>query len=170
MSQETQIGNLSGGISDEDSRLVDSILNDLNGPQQQGPPQQQGAPQQQGPPQQQGAPQQQGPTPEQQKMMMAQRQQQLAQQQMAQQQMAQKQNVINSGGMDGLLENIKTESKSILVIIVLAAVFNLEQVDNLFKAQANLFVSENGSLNMQAILVKALLIGILYYVVKTQVL
>ena len=52
MSQETQIGNLSGGISDEDSRLVDSILNDLNGPQQQGPPQQQGAPQQQGPPQQ----------------------------------------------------------------------------------------------------------------------
>ena len=175
MSQETQIGNLSGGISDEDSRLVDSILNDLNGPQQQGPPQQQGAPQQQGPPQQQGSPQQQGPTPEQQKMMMAQRQQQLAQQQMAQQQMAQqqmaqKQNVINSGGMDGLLENIKTESKSILVIIVLAAVFNLEQVDNLFKAQANLFVSENGSLNMQAILVKALLIGILYYVVKTQVL
>ena len=107
--------------------------------------------------------------------MMAQRQQQLAQQQMAQQQMAQqqmtqKQNVINSGGMDGLLENIKTESKSILVIIVLAVLFNLDQVDNLFKAQTNLFVSENGSLNMQAILVKALLIGILYYVVKTQVL
>ena len=112
MSQETQIGNLSGGISDEDSRLVDSILNDLNGPQQQGSQQQQGPPQQQGP--QQGPSQQQGgPTPEQQKMMMAQRQQQLAQQQMAQQQMAQqqmaqKQNVINSGGMDGLLENIKS--------------------------------------------------------------
>ena len=36
MSQETQIGNLGGGISDEDSKLVDSILNDLNGgPQQQ---------------------------------------------------------------------------------------------------------------------------------------
>ena len=30
MSQETQIGTLSGGISDEDSKLVDSILNDLN--------------------------------------------------------------------------------------------------------------------------------------------
>jgi len=30
MSQETQIGNLGGGISDEDSRLVDSILNDIN--------------------------------------------------------------------------------------------------------------------------------------------
>ena len=31
MAQETQIGNLSGGISDEDSKLVDSILNDING-------------------------------------------------------------------------------------------------------------------------------------------
>ena len=30
MSQETQIGNLGGGINDEDSKLVDSILNDLN--------------------------------------------------------------------------------------------------------------------------------------------
>ena len=30
MSQETPIGNLGGGISDEDSRLVDSILNDIN--------------------------------------------------------------------------------------------------------------------------------------------
>ena len=30
MSQETQIGNLGGGISDEDSKLVGSILNDLN--------------------------------------------------------------------------------------------------------------------------------------------
>jgi hypothetical protein len=169
MSQETTIGNLSGGISDEDSRLVDSILNDLNGPPQQQQQQQQQAPQQQGP----------GPTPEQQKMMMAQRQQQMAQQQMAQQQMAQQQmaqqqmaqkpNVINGGGVDGLLENIKTESKSILVIIVLAFVFNLDQVDTLLKAQS-LFVSENGSLNMQAILVKALVIGILYYVIKTQVL
>ena len=28
MSQETPIGNLGGGISDEDSKLVDSILND----------------------------------------------------------------------------------------------------------------------------------------------
>ena len=44
MSQETQIGNLGGGISDEDAKLVDSILNDINStcPQQgqQGPPQQ----------------------------------------------------------------------------------------------------------------------------------
>ena len=69
MSQETQIGNLGGGISDEDSKLVDSILNDINsssGPQQGG----------------QGQGQQ--PSPEQIKMMqqqMAQRQQQMAQQQ-----------------------------------------------------------------------------------------
>ena len=37
MSQETQIGNLSGGISDEDSRLVDSILNDINSSSGPGP-------------------------------------------------------------------------------------------------------------------------------------
>ena len=30
MSQETPIGNLGGGISEEDSKLVDSILNDIN--------------------------------------------------------------------------------------------------------------------------------------------
>ena len=30
MSQETSIGNLNNSISDEDSKLVDSILNDLN--------------------------------------------------------------------------------------------------------------------------------------------
>ena len=75
MSQETQIGNLSGGISAEDSKLVDSILNDINNSGQQRPPQQ-GAPQQQGPPQQQGGQQQQGqPSPQQIKMM------QMAQQQ-----------------------------------------------------------------------------------------
>ena len=34
MSQETRIGNL-GGISDEDSKLVDSILNDINNSGQQ---------------------------------------------------------------------------------------------------------------------------------------
>ena len=30
MSQETEIGQLNNSISDEDSKLVDSILNDLN--------------------------------------------------------------------------------------------------------------------------------------------
>ena len=60
MSQETQIGSLGGGISDEDSKLVDSILNDINnsGSQQPQRPQQQQQQQQQGNPQQQPTPEQ----------------------------------------------------------------------------------------------------------------
>ena len=46
---------------------------------------------------------------------------------------------------------------------------NIEQVDNLFKMQPGVFLNEAGALNMQSILVKAILIGVLFYIVKTQV-
>ena len=50
MSQETSINDLGNNISDEDSRLVDSILNDLNGPENKpsGPRNPQMAPGQEG--------------------------------------------------------------------------------------------------------------------------
>lgn len=184
MSQETQIGNLGGGISDEDAKLVDSILNDINstGPQQgqQGPPQQ-GQPQQGG----------QQPSPEQIKMMqqqqmaqrqamqqqqMAQQQQQMAQQQAMQQQqqamqqqMNQKTNMIENDKSNDILENIKFEAKNVMVIIFLSILFNVEQVDNIFKG-VTMFLSEDGSLNMQAVFVKAVLIGTIFYIVKTYLL
>jgi len=171
MSQETQIGNLNSGISDEDSRLVDSILNDLNqGPQQQQQQQQQQPQQQQQQQQpQQQQPQQDMPSPEQQRAMMMQRQQQLAaMQQMQQQQMGDpKQNIVSTG-VEGIIDNIKNESKSIGLIILLSIVMNVEQVDNLFKMQEGLFMNETGSLNIQSVLVKAILVGILYYVIKSQ--
>ena len=195
MSQETQIGNLGGGISDEDAKLVDSILNDINstGPQQgqQGPPQQ-GQSQQGQPNMGQGGQQ---PSPEQIKMMqqqqMAQRQamqqQQMAQQQaMQQQQMAQQQamqqqqqamqqqmnqktNMIENDKSNDILENIKFEAKNVMVVIFLSILFNVDQVDNLFKG-ITMFLSEDGSLNMQAVFVKAVLIGTIFYVVKTYLL
>ena len=182
MSQETQIGNLSGGISAEDSKLVDSILNDINNSGQQRPPQQQGAPQQ-GPPQQQGGQQQQGqPSPDQIKMMQMARQQQMAQQQQMaakqqqlqqQQQMAQgpqgAQRVIQGGGTDSLIESVKLEAKNIMTVILLCVVFNVEQVDGLFKTQS-MFVTEAGALNMQAVFVKAILIGLIFYAVKVYLL
>jgi len=191
MSQETQIGNLGGGISDEDAKLVDSILNDINstGPQQgqQGPPQQ--GPPQQGQPNmaQQGGQQ---PSPEQIKMMqqqqamqqqqMAQRQamqqQQMAQQQAMQQQqqamqqqMNQKTNMIENDKSNDILENIKFEAKNVMVIIFLSILFNVDQVDNIFK-NVTMFLSEDGSLNMQAVFVKAVLIGTIFYIVKTYLL
>jgi hypothetical protein len=164
MSQETQIGNLGGGISDEDSKLVDSILNDINS----------SASPQQGQPGQPG----QQVSPEQMKMMqqqqMAQRQQQMAQQQMAQQQMAQQQmaqqkmNMIQDDSND-IITNIKLESKNIMTIIFLCILLNIEQVDALFKS-LSIFTSESGGLNMQAVFVKALLIGSVLYLVKTYLL
>ena len=185
MSQETQIGNLGGGISEEDSRLVDSILNDINSggqqPQQQPQQPQQQQPQPQQPQQQQQQPQQnQQPSPEQIRMMqqqqqqqqqqMAQRQQQMAQQQqMSQQQMEQKQNMVQTSGSNDILENIKIEAKSVMAVMFLCIFFNVDQVDSLFKTQS-MFLNEGGSLNMQAVFIKALLIGIIFYIVKTYLL
>ena len=180
MSQETPIGNLGGGISDEDSKLVDSILNDINssgGPggnpqmQQQGPQQGQQGPQQG----QQG----QQPSPEQIKMMQQQqmmRQQALQQQALAQQQQQnlaqqsqQKMNMIQSSGSGDVVESIKLESKNIMTVVFLCILFNIEQVDNLLKG-VSIFVTEGGGLNMQAVFLKSILIGIIFYLVKTYLL
>lgn len=173
MSQETQIGNLGGGISDEDSKLVDSILNDINsssGPQQQQGPQQ--VQQQQG----------QQPSPEQIKMMQQQqmmRQQALAQQQHAmsqqqalaqqQAQTQQKMNMIQSSGSGDIMESVKLEAKNIMTVVFLCILFNIEQVDNILKG-VSMFVNEGGGLNMQAVFLKSILIGIIFYLVKTYLL
>jgi flagellar motor protein MotB len=190
MSQETQIGNLSGGISDEDSRLVDSILNDINsssgpGP---GPGQQQRGQEQQGQQEQQRGQeqqQQQQLSPDQIKMIQQQqalRQQQMAQQQQAQQQMAQQQasvqqkmNMIQQGGSGAsgatgdIMESVKLEAKNIMTIVFLCILFNIEQVDNLLKG-VTMFVAEGGGLNMQAVFLKSILIGLIFYLVKTYLL
>ena len=176
---ETAIGNLGGNISKEDADLVDSILKDINssGQNTQQVPQQRPQMQQGGQPQMQPQMQQGGqPSPEQIKMMqqqqqqqMAMRQQQMAQQQaMAQQAMAQKQNIINNNS-DNLLDNIKLEAKNILTVVFLCIILNVEQVDNIFKSQS-LFLNESGGLNLQAVFVKALLIVLAYYGIKSYLL
>jgi hypothetical protein len=169
MSNETSINSLSGGISEEDSKLVDSILNDLGQGSQGGPP---GAPQ---------APQggaQGGMDPQQMQQM---QQQQLAQQQLAQQQLAQQQqmqqmqqmqqgpHMVSSQGGKAIMDEIKHEAKSIVIIIFLSILMNLDQVNSLFQ-KITLFVSEGGSLNMQCVFTKALLIGSLFFVIKTKLL
>lgn len=155
MSQETSISSLGNtGITDEESKLVDSILNDINGEDKQ-----------------YGGNQ---PSPEQIKMMqqqhqMAMRQQQQAmahQQAMNQQINAQRQNLVNTNDM---IDNIKKEAKNITVVIFLCILFNIDQVNSLFKMQS-FFVSESGELNIQSVLLKSLLIGVIYYLVKTYLL
>ena len=175
MSQETPIGNLGGGISDEDSKLVDSILNDINS--SSGPPQGQGQTQVQG-----GNPQQgQQPSPEQIKMMQQQQMmrqqaaQQQAQQAMAQQQaqqqamVQQKMNLIQGSGSGDIMENVKLEAKNIMTVVFLCILFNIEQVDNILKG-ISMFVNEGGGLNMQAVFLKSIVIGLIFYVVKTYLL
>ena len=166
MSQGTAIGNLGNGISDEDARLVDSILNDINGPpQQQQQQQQQPQQQQQQQPQQQQQQQQQQPSPEQMKMM--QQQQAMRQQQQASQQMGQ--NIIQNSSEGAILDNIKHEAKNVAVVMFLCILLNVEQVDGAFKS-ATMFVGEGGSLNTQAVVFKAILIGTVFYLIKTYLL
>ena len=176
MSQESSINDLNNSISDEDSRLVDSILNDLNGSEK--PSQRQQQMPQQMPQQVQG--EQQQLTPEQIKNIQMQRQMAMQQQQqmmMQQQKLAQQQNAsnnsisenitIDSGG--DIIENIKKEAKSIILVILLSVILNLEQVDNVLKMQPNLFVTEGGTINIQGTLIKGIIVGVLYYVIKTYV-
>lgn len=175
MSQETPIQNLTNTISDEDSKLVDSILNDLTDVRSSQPAQ----------PAQQAQSAQQGEqlTPEQIKSIQMQRQmamqqqqqnlmnqqQQLSQQQKMNQQQMGSRNVIQMES-EGIIEDIKRESKSIILVILLSVFLNIEQVDNIFKMQPSLFVSESGSINIQAVLIKALIIGVLFYLIKSHVL
>ena len=161
MSQETPIGNLGGGggsMNQEDSRLVDSILNDLNGsgqPQQQQQQQQQQMPMNGQPPQQM--------SPDEHRAMLEHRQQQLMQQQMMQQQQQQQQQQL-AGKNLSIIDKLQEQWKGILLVVMLSVLMNMGFVDGLFKMNENTyFIQENGSLNIQAILIKAVVIGAIYF-------
>lgn len=155
MSQGTPINKLGGNaMSSDDSRLVDSILNDLNNTNS--PPPSQPLPQQGGPPQQMN--------PEQHKAMLAQRQQQMMQQQQAMQQQMMKQ---KNNEPESILDKIQLEWKSILLVIVLSVVINTGFVDSMFKMDGNTyFLQETGSLNIQATIIKSLFVGTSFFFIK----
>ena len=146
MSGQTNINEINSKLSNDEEEIVDSILSELNDSDQipQKLTKQQMAQQQ-----------------------MA--QQQMAQQQMAQQQMAQqKMNMIQKDSND-IMDNIKLEAKNIMTVVFLCVLLNIEQVDTIFKS-VSMFTSEAGGLNMQAVFIKALMIGIIFYLVKTYLL
>ena len=100
---------------------------------------------------------------------MAQRQQQMAQQQViAQAHNNQKMNMINNDSND-IIDNIKLEAKNIMAVVFLCVILNIDPVDNLFKS-VSIFVSEGGGLNVQSVFVKALVVGISFYLIKTYLL
>lgn len=160
MSQGTPINKLGNSMNEEDSRLVDSILNDLNNKPSEQPQQQPSMPQTGGPPQQ--------VTPEQHKAMLAQRQQAMMQQQMMMQQQAMMNQNKKDTSNESILEKIQSEWKTILIVFVLAACINMGAVDNLFKTDTlGFFVDEGGNLTIQAIMVKALAVAISFFVIHT---
>jgi hypothetical protein len=160
MSQGTPINKLSGNsMNEEDSRLVDSILNDLNKPSEQ-TNKLPNIPQSGGPPQQ--------ITPEQHKAMLAQRQQAMMQQQMMMQQQALVNQNKNDISGDSILEKIQSDWKSLLIIFILCVSMNLEVIDNLFKMDGlTMFLTESGGLNIQATFVKAICVSIIYFILNT---
>ena len=162
MSQGTPINKLGGNsMNDEDSRLVDSILNDLNsGPSSGGPPP--SMPQAGGPPQQM--------SPEQHKAMLAQRQQQMMQQQMMMQQqqmmMQQQKKEETKEESESILEAIQSEWKTVLIVFVLTVSLNMGAVDNLLKTDTlGFFVDETGNLTIQSVIMKAVAVSILFFVI-----
>jgi hypothetical protein len=169
MSQETPIGNLGGGnsMNQEDSRLVDSILNDLNSGGQ-GQQMHQGQQMQQGQQMPMGGQPPQKMTQEQHRQMLEHRQQQMMQQQMMQQQMIQQQMNEKQYQPESFIDKLQSEWKNILIVVVLSVIFNTGFVDSVFKMNENTyFIQDDGSLNIQASVIKALLIGSIYYLGKS---
>ena len=78
-------------------------------------------------------------------------------------------NMIQNGSSGDIMESVKLESKNIMTVVFLCILFNIEQVDNILKG-VNMFVSESGGLNMQAVFLKSILIGVIFYLVKTYLL
>ena len=161
MSQETPISSLgNNSMNQDDSRLVDSILNDLNNSNNQ---QQPSMPTQGDQPQEL--------SPEQHREMLEQRQHEMMQQQLMQQQMMMQQQQQMQKQKEeeptNIIEKIQAEWKSILLVVVLSVAINTEFINNLFKLEGNtFFIDENGGLNIKAVIIKALVLGILFFLLN----
>ena len=159
MAQETPIGNL-GNMNQEDSQLVDSILNDLNSGQQQ----QQQQHQQQQP--QYSQEQQQAMLAERQRELEMQQQQQMQEQMYHQQMMEQQANMVSNTPND-IMEKIKDDGKYVVVVVILCIIVNMGFVDELFKMnEMTIFLTEAGTLNTQAIVIKAVAVGLVFFAIK----
>jgi len=172
MSQGTPINRLGQDpMNQDDSRLVDSILNDLNttdGQQQQQQHQPQQQQQQQQQQHQQQGQQAQQISPEEHRDMLDHRQQQMMEQQMMQQQMMMQQQRDTDNESMSILDKVQLEWKSILIIIVLSVVVNTDMVNGLFKMNdMKYFIQEDGALNIQAVIIKAILVGGLFFALRT---
>jgi flagellar biosynthesis GTPase FlhF len=164
---ETSLDTLKNStISEEDSRLVDSILNELNsndkGPQHLTQPPQR--PTQQ-PQQMVQQPQQMAQQPQQmiqqQPQQMAQQPQQMIQQQP--QQMAQQPPQQMAGDIS-ILDDLKNKSTLLLLVFVLLIMIQSYPMNYILSISPETFFSEAGECNLSGVIIKSFIVCIIYYV------
>ena len=80
-------------------------------------------------------------------------------------------NIIDTSDLDtnisSLTDNIIKSVKHPLIIVILYILLNLKQVDNLFKYKTvALLVGEDGNLTFTSVVIKAVVLGLLFYLIK----
>ena len=176
MSLETELKNLNSELSKEEEDIVDSIINELNDGNQ--PSSEKGAPpppqqQQQQPPQQQQQQPQQPPQqniPEEILRQIPPEAPPHIQQQMIA-------HLMNGGSIprkdiepEDMLDKIKKDIKSPIIVSLLYLVLSSPQVNELIKSlNIGFILEESGELNYYALIIKALIVGILYYLLNKYV-
>lgn len=162
----SQLGNI-GAADNNINNTVDDIINQINGDggsqQQQHPhnPQQQQQQQYQPPQDSYEEPQYVEPTPIMQQ----------PSQQMDQPPPIQDNDIIDTSGFEtnisSLTDQIIKSSKHPLIIMVLYILLNLKQVDNVFKYKTiKLLVGEDGQLTFTCVIIRAIILALLFYVIK----
>lgn len=183
MSLETELKNLNSELSKEEEDIVDSIISELNEGNQ--PSTEKSAPPPPPPQQQQ----------QQQQQMQPQMQQQQPQQQLPQQNIPEEilrqippeapphiqqqmiAHLMNGGSIprkdiepEDMLEKIKKDIKSPIIVSLLYLVLSSPQVNELIKSlNIGFILEESGELNYYALIIKALIVGILYYLLNKYV-
>ena len=90
-----------------------------------------------------------------------------------QQKITQKQQELNQTNenlepeVEDIFTNIKSQSKNIIIIVILSFIFNLDIANDIIKSlNVSFLLSETGEVNIQGALLKSILIGISYYVIN----
>lgn len=156
--QSSSIDNLPQDISREDLELVNDILNDIGNSNNQGSAQT---------PVQTSV---QKPEISREEMIVKQKMLEQAQQQAQENNYQDLTNVntIQRGAFDDIIDMVKYESKSIFLVIVLALLFNLEQSNSILSYYSGAFVDGTNVLSTQGIMIKAIVMGLIYFIIKSQ--
>jgi len=163
--KQTKLDDLNVELSKEEEEIVDSIISELNGdeepskpPPQKRPSPQQMPPPQQIPPPQQMPPGQQGmPPPQQQQMPPNMMQQKMMEEQMKKEKVEEL----------SMVDKIKRDIREPSIVMFLTLLMLLPQTNGILTStKLSLFLNADGSISLYGLMVKALIAGILYFVIK----